>query len=178
MNDRLEIRVTLEKQNLAIPYKPDASGEGENFGYRSLVDSPDAIKEVPELQDEPAMTELIEFINRPNGTFETVRMVHWFNKSEETTIRCLSIGFVFRDRKLFGHYSNCMMYLGNLLQYGQGGTHLSDQPMLLEIQPANFSEENIQGWIMDLYVSGHGKDKVEATSRLNTITAELKHIFD
>lgn len=178
MSDRSDIRVSLEKKTLEIPYKHDVSGEDKNFGYRLLLDNPDAIKELPELQGEPAMKELIEFINGPNGTFETVRMIHWFSNSEETTSRNLSIGFVFRDRKLFSNYSNCMMYLGNLLKLGLGGTHISDIPVLLEIQPAVFTIEKVQGWIMDLYVSGQGKDEDAAKNRLDTLVSQLQLVFD
>ncbi|MEY2501562.1 MAG: hypothetical protein QOI07_1896 [Verrucomicrobiota bacterium] len=166
MDKRIEIRVALDESRLGIPYGPVKDAVGENFGYRSLIQDPDSIDQIPELFREPEMKEFIRGINAPGGTFETVRMLHWINGSEGKIQRSICFGFVFRDRGLFNVYSNCMMVLGNLLQFALKN-EFCDGPALFEIQQAHFLQERCSGWIMDLYVGGIADTEEAARVRLN-----------
>jgi len=163
--DRTEIRVALEQTPLPIPY----SGTETGHHYVSLLKYPDAIEQIPELQGEPVMKHVIKSMHAPNAEFETVRMAHWFANVEngESALRCLSLGFVFRDRRGFVNFAECMMLTGNLLHYANNDIIASDAPFLLEIQPAIFREENLTGWIMDLYVTGSGVGQDTARQRLD-----------
>jgi len=165
MRNRTEIRVAIEQTPLPIPY----SGTETGYHYVSLLTQPDAIEQIPELQGEPMMKRVIKSMHAPNAEFETVRMAHWFADvdSGKPTLRCLSLGFVFRDRRGFVNFAECMMLTGNLLHYANNDIIASDAPFLLEIQPAIFREEHLTGWIMDLYVAGAGPDQNAARQRLD-----------
>jgi hypothetical protein len=113
------------------------------------------------------MKEFIRRINEPGGTFETVRMLHWMAEAEQGFQRSLCFGFVFRDRRLFGVYSNCMMVTGNLLQFALKNEFSDGPAALLEIQQARFLQENCSGWIMDLYVGGIAGTEEGARARLD-----------
>jgi hypothetical protein len=163
--DRAEIHVALEQTPLPIPY----SGTETGYHYVSILKDPNAIDQIPELKGEPMMKHVIKSMHAPNAEFETVRMAHWFEdvESGKSALRCLSLGFVFRDRRGFVSFADCMMLAGNLLHYTQNDIIASDIPFLLEIQPAIFREESLTGWIMDLYVAGRGENRGAARHRLD-----------
>jgi hypothetical protein len=177
MDNRAEIRIALEKRSLPIPYGRSKREDGENFGYRSILKDPKVIDQIPELNEEVGMKEFFRRLNDSKGVFESVRMVHWFNRADARFERSLAFGFVFRDRRLFSGYSNCFMFAGNLLDQICAGRILCDVPFLIEIQPATFLEEHVDGWLMDLYVSGVGDSEDSARRRLDNVLESLTPFF-
>lgn len=57
------------------------------------------------------------------------------------------------------------------------GNALSDAPLMMEIEPGVFVQENLQGWIMDLYVCGQGETQDVARSRLDANLEKLTAFF-
>jgi hypothetical protein len=169
MTNRAEIRISLELKPFPIPYPAVKRDDGENFGYKSLIDDPESIDEIPELFNEPAIKKFVALINAPGRTFETVRIVHWFDTSESGTSQSICLGFKFRDRTLFADYSNCLQFAGHMLQQAVSGNIVLDIPPLLEIQPAYLIQENASGWIMDIYLSGIGVCEDAARLRLSQV---------
>jgi len=176
MSDRVEIRVSLESKIQNIPYKPGKDNDGENYGYKSLLRNPGLIDEIPELEGQPIMKELVSFINREGGTFETIRVIHWASCDNNIHSKVFSLGFVFRDRGLFSEYNNCLAFAGVLLHH-DCSNKVENQASLLEVQPANFVQENCHGWIMDLYLKGVGKTSLESETRLDNRIQELSQLF-
>ncbi len=175
MSQPVEIRVSLQSDEQPIPYS--ASEDGENAGYRSLLNEPAGIDELPELASEPAFKEFIRTLNAPGGTFESVRVVHWTGEPPGGFSRCFAVGFIFRDRVLFSQYANCLLFAGNVLQNRCRGTIQSDESILLEIQPAILRAENLRGWVMDLYVGSLGQSEEIARLRLDQMVARLIPLF-
>ncbi len=177
MPERAEIQTSLDLKPLPIPYPAVKREDGENFGYKSLVNSPAVIDEIPELFDEPAIKRFIAHVNSPNRNFETVRMLHWMNPESANSEQILCFGFIFRNRELFSDFSACMQFAGALLQYDIKKLIQLDRPCLLEIQQAQLLHENVSGWIMDLFVSGGGASEDEARQRLGQILNTMQSIF-
>jgi len=178
MTARAEIRIALELKPLPIPYPAVKHDDGENFGYKSLVASPEAIEQIPELVGEHAMKEFVAHINSQEGIFETVRMVQWFNHAEGRTTQCLCLGFIFRDHSLFANYANCVQFAGHLLEQMVSGGVEIDGPPLFEIQPAHRLQEKAAGWIMDLYVAGSGANEESARQRLAQVLTSMRPLFE
>jgi hypothetical protein len=177
MSNRIEIRLAVETKPLPIPYPANLHDGNDNHGYISLIDNPDAINNIPELEGEPHMKKFITKLNSTGGIFESVRMVHWFNSSENRTSQCLCFGFVFRDRELFSSYNNCFLFSGELIRIALDHNIAFDAPPLLEMQPAQFVQEDAGGWIMDIYVGASGADEDEARHRLGQLLTHLLPIF-
>ena len=173
MTIRAEIRIALEMKPLPIPYPAVKRDDGENFGYRSLLVHPDAIDEIPELQGEMPMKNFVAAINSPGGIFETVRLVHWIDQSPSNVGQCLCLGLIFRDRSLFANYGKCMAFAGHLLQQVASGSVQLDLAPLLEIQPAHLTQEEVSGWIMDIYLGGYGANEDEARQRLAQVLGSI-----
>ena len=171
------IRLMLELKPLPIPYGQSNRADGENFGYKSILKNPKTIDEIPELFAEPSVKDFILSIHSPMGVFETVRVVHWLQTHDGISTKSMALGFVFRDRRLFNSYANCIAFSGNVLMEMCKGKILYDDPPLVDIQPACFLEENAHGWIMDFYVSGRGASEDEARQRFDRNMASLKTIF-
>jgi hypothetical protein len=123
------------------------------------------------------MREFFRRLNDGTGIFESVRMVHWFAPFNGLVERCLSFGFIFRDRRFFSEYQNCFMFAGNLLYQTCNGSIACDRPFLLEIQPARLISEQLDGWVMDIYVSGTGANEDAARQRLDQVLATLTPFF-
>lgn len=178
MTARAEIRLSLELKPLPIPYPAVKHDDGENFGYKSLVANPEAIYEIPELDAEHAMQEFVGHINAPGGVFETVRMVHWFNKSDPSVVtQCLCLGFIFRDRSLFANYGSCLQFAGQLLHHSLASEIQFAGPPLLETQPAHLLNENLGGWVMDIYLAGSGGHEDAARQHLGQVLASMCPLF-
>jgi hypothetical protein len=168
--DRQEIRISLEGTEQPIPYSGEERKDGtKNHGYFSILKDPTIIDKIPELFGEPIMKEFVRQINAPDGIFESVRINHFFCQCEKRIQRVFSIGFVFRDRRLFNEYRNCISFAGNLLEKKNKDSRIHGVEILLEIQPAIFRQEQTRGWIMDLYFSGVGDSEQKASDNLDTI---------
>jgi hypothetical protein len=168
--DRQEIRISLEGTEQLIPYRKDDTG---NHGYFSILKDPTAIDRIPELYEEPIMKEFVRQIHVPNGIFESVRINHLFCPCEKSVRKVFSIGFIFRDRTAFNQYHNCIRFAGNLLEMKYKDIHIHEAEVLLEIQPAIFLQEQVRGWIMDLYFSGSGQTEQQASDKLDTLFLPL-----
>jgi hypothetical protein len=177
MTNRAEIKISLELKPLPIPYHAVKRDDGENFGYKSLIKSPELIEDIPELADEPAIKRFISHINSPNRNFETVRMLHWINHDNGRAEQIICFGFIFRNRELFSNFAYYMQFAGALLQLEVDGVIQLDRPCLLELQPAHLLHENLSGWIADIYVAGGGASEDEARQRLGQILDTMQSIF-
>lgn len=170
--------MALEDRQLCIPYAAGAHVDGENYGYRSIVDDPSAIDLIPELVGEPGMLEFIRAINASPGFFETVRMVHWFGQNSQGLIqRVLCFGFLFRDRNLFAQYEACVRCMGNLLVPVSRNRILSEPLMLFQLEPAWLIDDDLQGWVMDLTVAADGADEDAARQALDHKLKLLQPFF-
>lgn len=174
---RPEIRIGLHSIPLPIPYNKAKRDDGENFGYRSILKNPSAIEEIPELINEPQMKKFVQQMHAPTGIFESVRIVHWTEKQGDIYRKILCLGFIFRDRQLFMSYNEYLCFAGHLLMNMNKGNIAFDMPFLFEIQPATLIFENFSGWIMDIYVAGHGLDESGASQRLGHILQSLRPFF-
>lgn len=178
-----ELRIQVCERPLVVPYSHRKYEGGEingiSYEYQSIVNNPDVIDTIPELFDEPEIKEFIRQVNGNNGIFETFRVVVWSRECEGAVEKTVSFGFGHRDRKLIGNYLNCFTFASDILgeaTFGNGITF--DRPSLLEISPLFLKDEGgIEGWIMDLYVSGYGKDLATATTRLSQILNSLLPFF-
>ena len=171
MSNPANLQLSLQKDPQIIPYRAAVHAEGENFGYFSLVGNPGLIAQIPELAGEPAMENLVREINAPGGSFETVRMLHYFEHVQGKFRRVLVLGFVFREPAIFAQYQSCLALAGNLLAKMNSGTLEPAEPPLLDIQPAVFVERGVSGWVMDLYLSHVGADEDEARRGLDRLLA-------
>ncbi len=170
MSNYSEIRIQLEDRPLLLPYPATESSEEVNYGYKSIVSEPSLIDQIPEIADESAMRNLIAAINGPNGIFETIRVTHWFYDRPQRRGRAMALGLIFRDRKLFSQYQNCIIFSGNILNEIRVGSIVSDEATFLQIQPCVLTEESsAQGFVMDLYMSGFGDSDDSARQRLDQI---------
>ena len=172
-----EVRVSLSNDMINIPYAPVEDSDREVFPYRNLIKHSDEIDSIPELKDEPFMKKCIARINSPEGLFETFRINHWFDHNETGSRQVMCLGFFFRDRRLFHQYSNCMMVLGNLMQRMEADGISLPQSPLMEIQRAHLKTEKINGWVIDLYMSGYGHNEQFAREDLGTTLVKFDSFF-
>lgn len=180
-----EFRIQVCERPLVVPYS-NRKYEGEEingitYEYQSIVNNPDTINTIPELINEPEIKEFVCKINGLDGIFETFRMVVWDRVLDGDTFeKCISIGFAFRDRTFFNNYENCFVFASRILAEAtfEDKGIVFDRPSLLTVAPLILREENnTQGWIMDLYISGCGKDLNSATTRLCQILNSLLPFF-
>ena len=172
-----EIRVVLRSNTAIIPYRVVKDSEGEVFPYRNLIEQPDDIEHIPELEGEPYMKQCVSRLNSPEGLFETFRVIHSIDHNENGTRQWMCLGFFFRDRQLFSRFDNCMMFAGNLLQRIQQDAISLYEPPLLELQRAYLKMEEINGWVIDIYVSGVGSSEEHARENLGSTLTAFDTIF-
>lgn len=172
LNAYTEIRVMLSSDTVIIPYRAVKNSEREVFPYRNLIEQPDDIDHIPELEGEPFMKKCVARLNSPEGLFETFRVIHSIDHNEVGTRQWMCLGFFFRDRQLFTRFDNCMMFAGNLLQRIQKDAISLYEPPLVELQHAYLKMEKIKGWVINIYVSGVGSSEEHARENLgSTLTA-------
>ncbi|RKQ96265.1 hypothetical protein C7446_2855 [Kushneria sinocarnis] len=163
MQNRTELRISLDDGAIDIPYKAGESDHGRIYPYQSLVAAPELISRIPEVEEFPELRRALLDINRPNASFETARVLTW-RDSEQGYITCCAIGFHFRNRALFAQQGQCMLLAGRMLNEMLFHPLMATQitaPML-EIQRANLIAESCSGWIMDLYLAGHSEESQSA----------------
>jgi hypothetical protein len=161
-----DLRISLRKKLLAIPYPPCTNEDGQvNHGYFSLVNDPTLAFEIAEMAKSREIQASIAHLNSGGKAFETVRVTAWTDR-QQMFRSCLCLGMVFRDRERFANYDLLFQLFGRFLAALQSGEVLSDEPPLIEIQPAVFLNENNQGWIFDVYLVGHGEHEDAALQRL------------
>ncbi|MFC3293464.1 hypothetical protein [Modicisalibacter luteus] len=155
------IRLTLDDETLQIPYGTEAYAEGTIHPYRSLVQAPEQIGLIPEVEGQPALRKLLETINAPDGIFESVRIDTSYHDYEGQMAHVVAVGLIFRDRAWFQDFDRCLRFAGQLLETLHGNTLFCAHEDLaqLELQRAVLREEHVQGWIMDLFLMGQGRDQ-------------------
>ena len=170
-----EIRIGLDREVIAIPYRPEKHVDGETFPYRSLLEEPSAINDIPELQGELHLKRFVAAVNAPGGTFETFRVQPGLCRKNGRWRPWVSVGLLFRDRRLFREYSNYVALAGNFLQYlAQAAVPLElDTVPLLDLQQARLKDETLDGWVCDLYVSAQGSSELAGRTRLGTVLDSL-----
>ncbi|MFC0267843.1 hypothetical protein [Kushneria aurantia] len=176
MQNRTELRISLDDGAIDIPYGAGESDHGRIFPYRSLVEAPEQIDLIPEVEAFPAIRSALLDINRPNAAFETARVLTWRDQGEGF-VSCCALGFYFRNRALFTQQTQCLLLAGRLLDEMLYHPLMAAQatPPMLEIQRANLVKENRRGWIMDLYLAGHSeRDQADADDELQQRVAWLK----
>lgn len=170
MNNRVELRLSLDDGSVNIPYSAERSENGEVFPYQRLVDHPEQIEAIPEVREFPRIRDALARINQPGKTFETARMLAWRDDEAGYSTVC-ALGFFFQNRTLFADQSHCYRFAGNLLSAMLSDDFMSQQAFapMLEIQRAHLTAEQCSGWIMDLFLAG--------TSEENQASAddELQH---
>ena len=172
-----ELRLLLSSGQCPIPYGPENRPDMQNFGYKSLLDNPKAIEDIPELVGEPEMLKLVAQINVKGHKFETVRIVHSVQENGGLFQRLMVLGIIFQDRKLFSSYDSCLIFAGTFLdRITQSSFDWTVYPML-EIGRARLVREDFDGWIMDVYLASVGKSEAAAKKNLNLLLQSL-NIFD
>lgn len=173
-----EIRIGLGTKALGIPYGPVKREDGENYGYMSLIKNPEAIDNIPELFGEPEMKAFVAGINSEGGDFESVRILHWSHEMPDgQTRKCINLGVIFRDRRLFSDYGSQLLFAGNVLQHMTYGNLDLDSPPLFDIQQARLIEERVSGWIIDVYLGGIGSDFDAANKSLAATFEKMLPMF-
>lgn len=161
MPRKVSIRVTLDDEECTIPYDGEEHDQGTIYPFRSLVRHPEQIDLIPELEGQPALKQLLRVLNGPGGTFESVRIDTSYHEVEDQCVHVVVVGFIFRDRRLFGSYDNCLLFAGKLLEtlHADPAFHNDVDSAQLEMQRATLTEHDKQGWIMDLFLMGQGEDR-------------------
>ncbi|OLO07426.1 hypothetical protein BTW08_11640 [Salinicola sp. MH3R3-1] len=159
MDNRVELRLSLDDGSVNIPYSAEDSENGEAYPYQRLVDDPKQIDAIPEVREFPRIRDALARINQPGNTFETARMMTWRDDEGGHSSVC-ALGFFFQDRSLFAGQSHCYRLAGNLLSAMLDDEFMSQQAFapMLEIQRAHLTTEQRSGWIMDLYLAGTSED--------------------
>jgi len=179
------ITIQVCERPLVVPYsvREYEGGEIDNttYKYQSIVNNPDVINDIPELINEPELKEFIRQVNGVEGIYETYRLAIWNRELDNNLVeKCISVGFAFRDRTFFNNYENCFIFASRILAeatFENKGIEF-DRNCLLTVAPLVLqNENNAQGWIMDLFVGGYGKDLATATTRLSQILEKLLPFF-
>lgn len=159
MDNRVELRISLDDGSVNIPYSTEESENGEAFPYQRLVDHPEQIDAIPEVREFPRIRDALVRINQPGNTFETARILTCRDDEAGYSTVC-ALGFFFQDRSLFADQSHCYRFAGNLLSAMLNDEFMSQQAFapMLEIQRAHLTTEQCSGWIMDLYLAGTSED--------------------
>lgn len=168
MPRKVSMRITLDDETFMIPYGREEYEDGTIYPYRSLVEHPEQIERIPELIDQPAIRQLLEVINAPEGRLESVRIDSTYHEYEGVVVHVAVVGCIFRDRRLFGSFDNCMLFAGKLLEtlHAEHVFPADEDAAQLELQRAALTEEQREGWIMDLFLLGQGTDRAECDAQL------------
>ncbi|QOR38007.1 hypothetical protein HNO52_05420 [Billgrantia diversa] len=168
MTNTVQMLVRLDDDSFSIPYGAEQYEEGEIHPYRRLVNNPSAIKAIPEIEGFPFLEDFLLKVNRPGGLMETARMVRWYTETD-SVVHCFGVGMHFQDRSQFTRYDQALVFAGNLLQtiLPTGCFPLDQQPLMIELQRCQLKEEQVSGWILDMFVFGYGKSEGESDADLD-----------
>ncbi|MCG7598351.1 hypothetical protein MHM84_00960 [Halomonas sp. McH1-25] len=175
------IRLTLDDETLHIPYEAESYTEGTIHPYRPLVQAPEQIALIPELEGQPALRKLLEAINAPGGMFESVRIDTSYHDYDGQLAHVVAVGMIFRDRTWFQNFDRCLIFAGRLLETLHDNELFcaNEDVAQLELQRTVLREEGIQGWIMDLFLMGQGQDRqacdADLASRCRALHGLLHH---
>ncbi|WP_346799024.1 hypothetical protein R5M92_07370 [Halomonas sp. Bachu 37] len=173
------MRITLDDETFRIPYGREEYEGGVIHPYRSLVEHPEQIDQIPEVVGQPALRELLKVLNGSEGRFESVRIDSTYHAFEGAMVHVAVIGFIFRDRQLFSHFDSCLLFAGNLLEalHAEDAFPEGEDAAQLELQRATFGESRQQGWIMDLFLLGQGTDRKACDAELALRCNALQQLF-
>ncbi|MEC9483165.1 MAG: hypothetical protein UMU75_07535 [Halomonas sp.] len=180
MPRKVSIRLTLDDECLQIPYGAQAYDGGHIHPYRSLIHHPEQVATIPEVEGQPALRRILEIINGPKGAFESVRVDSSYHEHDGGIAHIIVVGFIFRDRRLFGSFDNCLLFAGKLLEalHADEAFRDSEDSAQLEIQRAVLTEHAKEGWIMDLYLMGQGQDQDSSDRELARRCRALHHLLE
>ncbi|MGR2681568.1 hypothetical protein [Chromobacterium haemolyticum] len=171
------IKINFDQADIHLPYRAEKYAEGETFPYVSLLEHPDLIDSIPELTNEPVLKDFIGFINRPDGMFETFRVIHWENQHGDQSLKHALIGLHFRDRSLFGNPQNLFL-LAHAFAEAATREDLDHIPTVeLDIQRATMKADGCQGWVADFLISGLLHEWDEPQGRTADVLALLRSIL-
>ncbi|GAB2800066.1 hypothetical protein GCM10027040_29510 [Halomonas shantousis] len=177
---KVGLRLTLDDECFNIPYASETHENGEIHPYRSLVSVPEAVETIPEIEHQPFLKSLLYRIHSPQGLFETARIERWYTERGHHTLHIVALGFLFRDRKRFASFEECMMVTGKLLQacHSSEAFENDEDAAQLEFQRARLTDERIDGWIMDLFIYGQGSNARSADRDLKRKVRVLEKVLD
>lgn len=91
------VQVTFTTGHRNLPYAADI--ETGHHPMIWLSKEPDRIDEIPELDGEPELKDLIRAINGPGQDFETFRCAHTTTQTEAGITRSMYVAVIFRNRQ-------------------------------------------------------------------------------
>ncbi|MGQ4878919.1 hypothetical protein ACOJCM_10160 [Billgrantia sp. LNSP4103-1] len=167
MTHTAQLLVRLDDDSFSIPYEAEQYDEGEIHPYRRLVNDPSAIQAIPEIEGFPFLADFLLRVNHPGGLMETARIVRWYTETDPV-VHCLGIGMHFQDRSQFARYDQALIFAGSLLpaMLPTACFPLDQQPLMIELQRCHLKEEQLSGWILDMFVFGYGTSTADSDADL------------
>lgn len=132
-----------------------------------LTKEPHRLDEIPELQEDATLKQLVVEANSPGRRFETFRCLATEELDEDGQWSAYrNVGFIYRNRQWFQDYGSQMMVVGEILGFALESIATPDNgsPFAVELQQANLKEEGIRGWSVDVWLQQRAGTREEASN--------------
>ncbi|UNM18055.1 hypothetical protein K0P33_21180 [Pseudomonas sp. ArH3a] len=172
------IQITFTTGHRNLPYATDL--EGGHHPMIWLSKEPDRINEIPELEGEPELKDLIRAINGPGQDFETFRCAHTTKKTEAGITRSMYVAIIFRNRQWAEVPDPYLIVSRNIVTSLARSDQFPDGAIPFELRLRNhwLKEEQVYAYTADIQFYIQAPDEAQMREELARQTVFLEKILN
>ncbi|KAI2693124.1 hypothetical protein [Pseudomonas sp. TNT3] len=171
------VQVTFTTGHRNLPYATDL--ETGHHPMIWLSKEPNRIDEIPELEGEPELKELIRAINGPSQDFETFRCAHTTNKTESGITRSMYVAVIFRNRQWAETPDPYLVLSRSIVIALAHSEEFPDNALPFEVRLRRhwLKEESVWAYTADIHLYIQAPDEAQMREELARQTAFLQKIL-
>lgn len=172
------IQVTFTTGHRNLPYATDL--ETGHHPMIWLSKEPGRIDEIPELEGEPELKDLVRAINAPGQDFETFRCAHTTTKTETGITRSMYVAIIFRNRQWAEVPDPYLIVSRNIAMSLAHSDQFLDGAIPFELRLRNhwLKEEQVYAYTADIQFYIQAPDEAQMRAELGRQTAFLETILN